>query len=146
MTITQLSPRHLEIARRLLIGDRQKVIAADLSMSEEHLCRLTKSEIFQQHMQELQQRADENIFDVIEHMRSNAEKAAHVITELLADDAAPAGARLSAAREVLRHAGHGQQAGPEYQPLTFEDRIMLAEMQLESENAITRAGEYKSYG
>ena len=130
MPITAINHRHREIARRMLLGEKQREIAQALRYSEEHISRIKRSPAFQRLLLEMQTQADKQTFDVVAHMALYAMPAAKQITDTLTDPESPPAVRLAAAKEVLKRIGAfdlpREIPGPE-EGMGFEDMVMMAE-------------------
>lgn len=129
-TINHLNHRYREIARRLLMGEKQKDIAQDLGISEEHLSRIKNSPKFKQYFEEMQARADKIAFDVYSHMAEHAKKAAETITKMLQDPETSGALKLAAAKEILKRVmTYEKKQGQTTEPmeLKFEDILAIAE-------------------
>ena len=126
-----LSPRHQELARRLMLGKTQKDAASELGISESHACRIIKTPDFQQHLSELNEQADQKVFDAQAFFVKRTERACIYISNLLDDQSVPAATKLCAAREILKWATkptrQSMDLGPGYE--TFEDKLEMAELE-----------------
>lgn len=124
--IKRLNAKHKIIAREVLQGMKQKRIAWELHMSEAHVSTIINSSVFQEHLSELQRRADAEAFNLASHMSSHAKAAATAITDILMDPKAPVSIRLRTANEVIKlGAPRSHQADPGPKELTFKERIAL---------------------
>lgn len=122
--IALLSPKYREIARRLLIGEKQSEIARGLGMSEHAISVIVnKNPLFKKAMSELNARADEQVFDLLALMRTHAKEAAETILAAMRDESAPLNVRRLAAKDVLGYAGYSNANTPAVSVtnnLTFE--------------------------
>ncbi len=121
-----------EIARRLVIGEKQIDIAQELQRSPATICNTVRHPDFRIILKEAQDKRDDKVYDVAGHFNSHLRKACKTVSDLLDDEGVGPSTRLGAAREILRQTGHGTQAPKgeiNVEHLTFEQRVQQAEEQ-----------------
>jgi hypothetical protein len=98
MALKKLSHRHLEIARQLLLGCKQREIAKQFKLSETYISRITRSEIFRTHMLKLQDQADAAVME--QKLRRYEEIALRKLA-MLKNPGSTTGQKLGAAASIL---------------------------------------------
>ena len=124
MTNQKLTPRHQQIARLMLTGTTQRQIAVEMQLSEGYISRLVNTERFQQHLNELEDKAN---FDATKFFQDKLETACNVVTGYLDDPQASPSTRLAAAKVVLKLGQQETKPGrsaPAF--ISFEERLMQA--------------------
>ena len=86
----RLAPRHHEIMRRILSGEKQKEIAADIGMREQSLSRIVNDPILQVEMKKVETSVVVKMGDVREKIDDLADDA----VEFLKDTLRPLGVRV----------------------------------------------------
>lgn len=106
--ITHLWDRHKEIARRLVMGQRQKDIADDLGMTQSRISIVANSPVVQEKVEELAESRDESAKDVAGRLKALSENAVDILDEVLSKNTTPFNANLQVkvAQDVLDRAGY----------------------------------------
>jgi DNA-binding NarL/FixJ family response regulator len=61
--VKKLNRRHLELAQLLLRGMKQRDVAKQLNLAEWHVSRVVNSPVYREHMNKLQDQADNELFE-----------------------------------------------------------------------------------
>jgi molybdopterin biosynthesis enzyme MoaB len=125
-----------EIARRLLLGQKQCDIAEDLGLGEPTVSKIVNSPLFLVIMSQLQKVEDKKAFEVVDFMREHAEEAALTTVDIMRDPNTNQATRLNASQHVLRLGGYGvtkPDTTINFNSLTFEQRLEASENGLDVE-------------
>lgn len=108
--ITHLWERHKEIARRLVAGERQKDIAADLGMSQSRISIITNSPEMQKVVDSLSEKANGEATDIAARLKSLSEDAVNVLESVVKKNTTPfnAGLQVKVAEAILDRAGYAR--------------------------------------
>ena len=100
-----LQPRHLEIMRRLVLGQRQVDIAQDMGITQSRLSIIVNSPLFQLNMRELQNRRNENIIKIQDELIEAGLKGVRLHNRVICDNEMPIETRQRSATSVLNIVG-----------------------------------------
>lgn len=107
---TQLWDRYQEVARRIVLGQKNVEIANDMSLTAETVSYIRNSEIVQAQLKKLQARANEETVDISARIKAMAPKALDVLESLINGkvdgETIPAKTRAFHAEKLLDRAGH----------------------------------------
>jgi hypothetical protein len=106
--ITYLWERQREIARRLVVGDRQVDIASDLGMTQSRMSVICNSPIFKKYLSTLTVRREEKAIDISEKIKKGAELGVDVLYDALTDEKAHISLKAKIAMDFLDREGHGK--------------------------------------
>ena len=107
---TQLWDRYQEIARRILLGQKNVQIANDMDLAPETVSYIRNSDIVKAQLEKLQARADESTVDITSRIKSLAPKALDVLEAMIKGEVdgetIPPRLRAFHAEKLLDRAGH----------------------------------------
>lgn len=106
--ITYLWERQREIARRLLIGDRQCDIARDLNMTPGRMSVICNSPIFKKYLSSLSVRREEKAIDIGEKIKEGATLGVELLVNSLKDEKIHTSLKAKIAMDFLDREGHGK--------------------------------------
>jgi hypothetical protein len=106
--ITYLWERQREIARRLVVGDRQCDIARDLNMTPGRMSIICNSTIFKKYLGSISERREEKACDISEKIRKGAELGVTVLYDALSSNDAHISLKAKIAQDFLDREGHGK--------------------------------------
>lgn len=107
-TYQDLTERHQEILRRLVIGQEPHAIAAEMGLSRETVSKIRNSPMSQSEIARLQNLRDAQVVgEVSEHIRESLYDAVEVLKSVMNDSGQPAAARVRAAADLLDRGGYG---------------------------------------
>lgn len=104
--LTYVRPMHREIARRLVLGQKVKDIAADLNITPTRISTLVNSPVFKKEIKRLEDQRDVGVSDVTRTLREVAPVCLEQVERLMYN-AKSEKVRLSAAQDLLDRAGYG---------------------------------------
>ena len=81
--LKKIHPRHIEIMRRLCLGESQRDVARGLDITEGRLSIIVNSPLFQLELRKMQKRFEDRVSTIHERLISNAEKASLRQEEML---------------------------------------------------------------
>lgn len=126
---TNLNETQLLAAALLAIGTKAVAVAAELSVTEETVCRWRQLPAFRASVNQMQV---ENMQSISSRLRNMGALALETVEEILSDKNAPPRDRLAAAFKILDYLGAGvQKVGPvTEEEIVCDDKAsqMLAEM------------------
>jgi len=114
--ISEIRENHLEIIRRVVLGEKNTEIAFALSMSPEQVSNIRNSEIVQAHIGILEAARDASTLDVSRQIAKVAPKALGILkatvdrtNKMVNEDPTfmPNSLQLNVAKDLLDRAGHG---------------------------------------
>ena len=107
---TQMWDRYQEIARRILLGQKNVQIANDMDLAPETVSYIRNSDIVKAQLEKLQARADDSTVDITTRIKSLAPRALDVLEGMingrLDGESVPARLRAFHAEKLLDRAGH----------------------------------------
>jgi phage-related minor tail protein len=106
----KLAPIHREIMRRILAGERQCDIAADLKMREQSVSRIVNDPHFQAEIEKVEASVVVTMGGVREKIDDMADDAADYLKDALKDKNTPKSLKAKIAFFVLEAAGYGKKA------------------------------------
>jgi hypothetical protein len=98
MAIKRLNKRHLELAQLLLHGMKQRDAARQLNLAEWHVSRVVHSPVYREYMNQLQDQADNELF---ERRRQDMWNAANRTLDAFHDPNSTRQQKLKATRKIL---------------------------------------------
>lgn len=101
-----IRPYHREIARRLVLGQRQAQIAQDLGISQTRLSIIVNSPLFQRELKRLEELRDSGVGDVFKTLQDIAPVALETVERLMYQSKSEK-IKLEAAQAILDRAGFG---------------------------------------
>ncbi len=105
--VTEMWELHHEIARRLLLGQKNTVIAQALNCHPQTISLIRNSPVVQDHLDLMKGAADANAVDVAQRITEMAPEALDVLKEVLeAKETASLSLRAKVAGDILDRAGH----------------------------------------
>lgn len=105
--VTEMWDLHNEIARRILLGQKNVVIAEALECSPQTISLVRNSPVVQDKLALMQGAADANAVDVSKRIQEMAPEALDVLQEVLrAKEEASMALRAKVAESILDRAGH----------------------------------------
>lgn len=81
--IKHILPRHVEIMRRLVLGEKQRDIARSLEMTESRLSIIVNSPLFQLELRKMQRRQEDRVAAIHEKIIVGAEKAVDLHNQII---------------------------------------------------------------
>jgi hypothetical protein len=106
----QLRELHMEICRRVSLGQKNNVIASDLGITSQHVGNVRNSLSGRLFIDELQSEMNEGVVDISKRYKEIAPKANRVLHEIMENPNSPAAVRVNVAQDFLDKAGYGQKA------------------------------------
>lgn len=107
---TQMWDRYQEIARRIMLGQKNVQIANDLDLAAETVSYVRNSDIVQAQLKKLQARANDEAVDISTRIKELAPTALQVLSDLINGkvdgETVPARVRAMHAEKLLDRAGH----------------------------------------
>ena len=104
--VAEMHELHHEIARRLVLTQKPKDIAAELGCAYTTVISVKNSPVVQEQIRLLQGAQDATVIDVTERIRNLAPKAVEVLESIMNDEDASANIRSKNALAILDRAGH----------------------------------------
>lgn len=123
--------RQQEIIRRLVLGQDNKEIAADLGITPQMVSMTRNSTICKERIAVMEAQRDATTIDVARHIAEIAPKAAVMLEEIMDNEDNPLATRVRIAEGFLDRAGHGKitkvQGSMTHGHFTSEDIARLKE-------------------
>lgn len=139
---TQMWDRYQEVARRIVLGQKNIEIANDMNLAAETVSYIRNSEIVQAQLKKLQARADESTVDVTARIKSMAPTALSVLENMingkLDGETIPAKTRAFHAEKLLDRAGFA--APKEVRNLNLHGHYTAEDIKRIKERALNAAG------
>ena len=98
MAIAKLNERHKQLAQLLFTGLKQRDAARQLNLSECHVSRVVHSPVYREYMNQLQEQADNELFERMRQDRWNVGKRT---LDAFHDPNSTPQQKLKAARKIL---------------------------------------------
>lgn len=133
--VTNMSPRHREIMRRLVMGESQKAIAEDMGLTPTRISQLVNSPLFQAEMQRMSAHVDEATYDAMKALRGLQQAAVETIADSMNNIDLPHLA-FKAAREVLDRTGVSvpKQLHVTQDSMSFEQKLQEVRLKYERDD------------
>lgn len=103
--IQKILPRHLEIMRRLVLGQSQRDIAREMGFTEGRLSIIVNSPLFKTELKKMQRRREDQIFEIQEGLIEAAQMGVILHKAVLSNDDLPIPFRQRSATDVLNIVG-----------------------------------------
>ena len=139
---TQLWDRYQEIARRIVLGQKNVDIANDLGVTPTMVSLVKNSPLVKDHIASLQEKADEEAINISARIKELAPKALQVLEDIvvrgqLSGEAVPARIRGQHAENLLDRAGHA--APKEVRSLNLHGHYTSEDIEKIKQRALSRA-------
>ena len=142
---THMWDRYQEIARRIMLGQKNVQIANDMDLAAETISYVRNSDIVKAQLKKLQARADESTVDISTRIKAMAPAALQVLEDLINgkvdDETVPARVRALHAEKLLDRAGHA--APKEVRNLNLHGHYTAEDIQRIKERATNAAASSK---
>jgi hypothetical protein len=78
-----MTERHREMARRLVLGERQCDVARSCGISQQRLSDIARSPVFMEYLESLSQDRDQETLDIMESVKSGAQSGLDLLLRIL---------------------------------------------------------------
>lgn len=106
--VSEMWDVHHEIARRVVLGQKNVAIAEALNLSPQMVCNVKNSPIVQDHIAIMKGARDAETIDLAEEIKEVAPNALSLLRDVIDGDIeAPPVVRVNAAKDIMDRAGYG---------------------------------------
>lgn len=114
--LKHMTERHREMARRLVLGERQCDVARSCGISQQRLSDIVRSPVFMGYMQELSAMREQRTGDLLQDVSQGASTGLDLLLRILTEGteenrAASISTRVNVARDLLDREGSAPRVG-----------------------------------